>query len=340
MRRRTGATRDRAGLATRWGAPLTAIIVVALLGANSTAAWASRLPDANGTAGSRCAGAFGGRSTTVRAAIAGRTRTLVVHTPVGSTGQTPLPLVLNLHGSGSTAAQQEAFTGMDATADTDRFVVAYPQGAIASSTGYDWNVPGQPLVGGRPVPKGSADDVTFVSQAITYLSQHHCIDPSRVYVTGFSGGARLASQLGCTQSARIAAIAPVSGLRRPTPCPTTRPVPVISVHGTDDPIDPYNGNGQRYWTYSVPDAAQRWAEQDACSSTPSITTPATGVRLATYGRCAANAAVELYTLDGAGHTWPGGPPLPRRITRILGPQSSELNANAVIWSFFAAHPLP
>jgi poly(3-hydroxybutyrate) depolymerase len=34
--------------------------------------------------------------------------------------------VLNMHGSGSTAAAQDQFTGMDATADASGFIVAYP----------------------------------------------------------------------------------------------------------------------------------------------------------------------------------------------------------------------
>jgi polyhydroxybutyrate depolymerase len=323
-------------------AVLGALATVALMGATgatNTAAGAIRPRDAVAAATGPCAGGIGGRSTTLRVAAAGRTRTIIVHTPTGDTGRTPIPLVLNLHGSGSTAPAQEAFTGMDATANTDGFLVAYPQGAIAASSGFDWNVPGQPLLGGRPAPRGSADDVAFLSQAITYLSQHYCVDTNRVFATGFSGGARLASQLGCDQSARVAAIAPVSGLRRPTPCPTTRPVPVISFHGTADPVDPYNGNGQRYWTYSVPDAAQRWATQDGCSSTPSTTKPAAGAELTTYGGCGGSAAVELYTINGAGHTWPGGPPLPRRLTRLLGPQSTGVDANALMWSFFAQHSL-
>ena len=37
--------------------------------------------------------------------------------------------------------------------------------------------------------------------------------------------------------------------------------------------------------------------------------------------------------------WPGGPALPRALTRVLGPQSSAVDANAVIWAFFEAHPL-
>jgi polyhydroxybutyrate depolymerase len=133
--------------------------------------------------------------------------------------------------------------------------VAYPQAAISDGRGYDWNVPNVPLVGGRPVPKGAANDVSFLEKSITYLESRYCVDAGRVFVTGVSGGGRMASQLGCDASTVIAAIAPVAGLRRPTPCPARRAVPVVAFHGTADPVDPYAGHGQRYWTYSVPEAA-------------------------------------------------------------------------------------
>ena len=110
------------------------------------------------------------------------------------------------------------------------------------------------------------DDVSFLEQLVTVLEQKYCVDSHRVYATGFSGGARIASQLACDASTTFAAVGPVSGLRFPSPCPSTRPVPVISLHGTSDPVDPYLGNGQKYWTYSVPVAAQRWATHNGCTT--------------------------------------------------------------------------
>ena len=290
------------------------------------------------SSGASCGGSPG--TTTVDLTVAGRQRIVIVHVPTGYGGTKKVPLVLNMHGSGSTAAAQEAFTGMDATADTDDFIVAYPQALIPDGTGFDWNVPGVPLIGGRAVPAGSADDVSFLTGLVTTMEHRYCIDPARVYATGFSGGARTASQLACDSSTVFAAVAPVSGLRRPTPCPAQRAVPVLSFHGTADPVDPYNGNGQAYWTYSVSQAAADWASQDGCPSKASVSTPASGATLTQYGPCRQGAVVELYTLTGEGHEWPGGPALPRSITKELGPQSSAVDAGDVMWAFFAAHPMP
>jgi polyhydroxybutyrate depolymerase len=269
-----------------------------------------------------------------------RQRTVLLHLPSGYADRQKTALILNLHGSESAAAAQAAFTGMDATADQDGFIVAYPQAVIAAGLGFDWNVPGQPLLGGDSAPANAPNDVGFLQQSINTLEAGLCIDTTRVFVTGFSGGARMASQLGCDLSTVVAAIAPVSGLRFPAPCPATRPVPVIAFHGTADPVDPYGGNGQAYWTYSVPTAAQRWAASEGCSSVPAVTDPQAGLRLATYDGCKAGAPVLLYTVVGEGHEWPGGPHLSRRYTAILGAQSDAVNANNTMWKFFASHPLP
>ena len=229
---------------------------------------------------------------------------------------------------------------MNATADSDGFIVAYPQAAIPEGSGYDWNVPGQPLLGGGSVPANAPNDVNFLQQTITTLEAGLCIDTTRIFVTGFSGGARMTSQLGCDLSTVVAAIAPVSGLRFPDPCPATRPVPMISFHGTADPVDPYGGNGQAYWTYSVQTAAQRWAASEGCASAPAVVHPPPGIQVTSYIGCKDDSAVSLYTVIGEGHEWPGGPHLGSGYTAILGAQSNAINANDTMWQFFSSHPLP
>jgi len=242
--------------------------------------------------------------------------------------------VLNMHGSGSTAETQEKFTGMDATADSAGFIVAYPQALIPDGTGFDWNIPRARLIRGRAVPAGAADDVSFLTTLVGRLGRRYCIDAHRVYATGFSGGARMSSQLGCDTSNVFAAVAPVSGLRLPTPCPAKQAVPVISFHGTVDPVDPYAGHGASYWTYSVPPAKVDWARHDGCASSPTVSHPASTVTLTTYAGCRNGATVELYSIKGEGHEWPDGPPLPRPYLAVLGPQSTAVDADRLIWAFF------
>jgi polyhydroxybutyrate depolymerase len=311
-------------------------LAIAALAALVTAAVAAARPAA-ARSGCQTRGAAASGPLVLR--LGSRARTIVVHLPTGYPGAEPAPLVLDLHGSGSTAAQQERFGAMDATADSHGFVVAYPQAAIADGSGFDWNVPGAPLTGGRRVPRGAADDVAFLEQLVRVLEQRYCVDASRVYATGFSGGARMVSQLACDAPRVFAAVAAVSGLRAPSPCAARPPVPIVAFHGTADPVDPFAGHGQPYWTYSVPAAAAAWAKREGCASAETVSHLPRGVTLTSYGRCRGGSAVELYAITGEGHEWPGGPHLPRRYTVLLGPQSNAIDADQTMWSFFAKHRL-
>ncbi|HXY84992.1 MAG TPA: PHB depolymerase family esterase [Gaiellaceae bacterium] len=339
------------GRTARWSraTSIPARLLVVSLVVLVAAVWSTATVDAriaprvttSGAAGAACEEIAGSppKTSTLTLTVSGRRRIAVVHLPSGYTGLNKIPLVLNMHGTASTAAEQEQFTAMDKTADEHDFLVVYPQAVIASGTGFAWNVPDEPLLDGDAVPKNAANDVAFLVSLVQTLKKRYCIDAKRVYATGFSGGARMASQLGCALPKTIAAVAPVSGLRYPAACRGTRPVPVVSMHGTADPVDPYDGDGAAYWTYGVPTAARRWAVHNRCAAKAAVSSPTGGVELTAYGRCKRGASVELYTIAGEGHTWPDGPSLPAALLRVLGPQSNALDANEVIWRFFAAHPL-
>ena len=267
-------------------------------------------------------------SRAIHVTAGGLSRTALVHVPAATAR--PAPLVLDLHGSGGTAAVQEWDSAMDAVADAHGFVVAYPQAAIPLGDGFAWNIPGQPLLDGRSIPAGAADDVEYVQALVAALERDEAIDPQRVFVTGMSGGARMTSQLGCDLPGVFAAIAPVAGLRLPTPCRNAEPLPVVAIHGTGDPVNPYEGRGGAYWTYGVREAEQRWAAHNACEDAPEVTpigAATRGVTLTAYGHCSGGADVWLYTLAGVGHEWPGGPN-----------KTTVLDASETLWSFFAAHP--
>ena len=250
--------------------------------------------------------------------IGGKERTAIVHLPTGYTPPTPVPLVVNMHGSRSTALQQMGLTGMDTTADADTFIVVYPQGDIAAGTGYDWNVPGEPLIGGAAVPAGSPDDVAFIEELVSSLEQRYCIDRPglrhRVLRRGPHG-----QPAGVRRLAVFAAIAPVSGLRRPKPCPFTRPVPVVAFHGTADPVDPYFGHGQKYWTYSVPSAAKRWARYNRCPTAGHTSRVAATVVLTTYGPCPGARRWSCTPSWARGTNGPAVPTWPRPSRRCSGP---------------------
>ena len=182
-----------------------------------------------------------------------RQRAYRLFVPPGYDGHQRLPLVLDLHGSGGSSGGQARTSGLEMVSASERFLVATLDAVDAR-----WNVPVQ---AGRP------DDVAYVSDVIDHVARQVCIDEARVYATGFSGGARMTSLLGCKLGSRIAAIAPVSGLRLPGAGCSARAVPVLTFHGLADPQNTYDGHlpergGE--WLESVPDALAGWARHDSC----------------------------------------------------------------------------
>jgi len=267
------------------------------------------------------AGSSGPAELDLRRAYGGQVRVVRVHLPAGYRPDRPVPLLLNLHGSGSTAATQETQTELDATSDADDFIVAYPQGIRTSGAGYGWNIPGTPTF----QPAGP-DDVAFLTGLLGVLRHQFCVDPARVYASGFSGGARMVSQLACTPGVRLAGIAVAGGLRAPSPCHPAHPLAVLAFHGTADLSNPFNGHGQAYWTYSVPEAALRWARYDGCPTQAHTGHPYPQVTVTDYRGCPDGAEVTLYALTGKGHRWPAA--------------AGAFQPNEIAWRFLTEHVVP
>jgi polyhydroxybutyrate depolymerase len=240
-----------------------------------------------------------------------RQRTYRLFVPASDDSRTPLPLVLELHGSGGSSAGQARTSGFDAVAEREGFAVA----ALQADAGI-WNV---------PVRDNRPDDIAYVADVIDHVAARVCIDLTRVYVTGFSGGGRMSSLVGCRLGARIAAIAPVAGLRWPAPC-EGRPVPVLTFHGLADQQNPYAGNAAgrgAEWLESVPDALAAWARHNGCDLDLILDDPEGPLSTMRYAGCAGAADVQLIRIDGLDHAW----------------ARQEVDATAVMWRFFSGHVL-
>jgi hypothetical protein len=100
-------------------------------------------------------------------------------------------------------------------------------------------------------------DLLFVTAMLDRLEAEYCIDRNRVFATGFSNGAYFSHLLGCVMADRIAAIAPVSGGKRPAPCAPARPVPALIFHGRqDDIIDVADARAAR----------DSWVQENGCGA--------------------------------------------------------------------------
>lgn len=136
--------------------------------------------------------------------VGGVERTFRVATPDGWDGQTPLPLVLALHPFGSNGDSFLRSSGWLEVSDRYRVMVVSPDGSRrAGASGFNWN--SYTFDGSGP------DDLGFLAALPAEVGRRWSVASTRVYVTGFSNGAMMASTLACVRPRLFAAYAPVSG---------------------------------------------------------------------------------------------------------------------------------
>ncbi len=258
-------------------------------------------------------------------------RTVHLYRPAGLT--TAVPLVVMLHGGYGGGTQAETAYGWDAQADRGRFVAAFPDGTNAS-----WNAGGGCC---GPAARNGVDDVAFLERMVAALRRDLDVDPNRIYLSGLSNGGAMAYRMAC-ETDLFAAVG-VDSTTMLVDCATATPTSVLHIHGTADQTIPYlGGPGRPYSAKSppidgppVPSVNATWRGTDRCSP-PTTTT--TGTVTTATATCPAGRAVELITIAGAGHGWPGATPNPlaERLLHTDRP-STALDATDVIWRFFAAH---
>lgn len=263
----------------------------------------------------------------------------------------PLPVIVDLHAYEEPGPLQVVLSGL---------------GQYGRSRGF---MAVTPWIAGRPVPlwhsvPGSSD-LAWIGDLLSHVEATSCIDENRVFVTGYSNGAFMASLIACRYSSRVAAVAPVAGIQADPPCRTTRPVPAIAFHGTADPLVHYDGTPSKtaanlpgtdgtgritakeaaqFGTRgiftkgpSVPGEAAAWARRNGCSAVVKATRIAPDITLLAWA-CPQRATVELYRIRGGGHTWPGSTDS-AALSTLLGPTTFSISADAAMWRFFRTHPL-
>ena len=270
----------------------------------------------------------------------GLTRTYFVHVPPGYDSTRPMPLVFALHGGRGNGGQASRYSGLSTEADRSGFLVAYPDGF----KGF-WR-DGR-AIEEEPAGDDSVDDAGFLIALIDHLAERYAIDQRRIYVTGASNGAFMANRLACEHADRIAAIAPVIGSMSEavaTSCRPSRPMPVLMINGTEDKLVPWQGNevtfGRRRLgrMLSVPEVVEFWVRHNRCIDAPVTSRlpdhdpdDGTQVVVTRYLGCRDGSAVDLYAVEGGGHTWPRGVQyLPEF---LIGRTTQDFDANRVIWEF-------
>jgi polyhydroxybutyrate depolymerase len=255
-----------------------------------------------------------------RLTVDGMERSYFLHIPPNLAADQPLPLVLVFHGFSGTGESMAMTTGFSDLADSFGFLVVYPNG-LGPVGATSWNAGG--CCG--YAKSNNIDEVAFVRGILSDLGTIARIDSKRVYAAGFSNGAMLSYRLGCEMSDTLAAVAPVAGVLLNNPCDPAQPVSILHIHGMTDNSVPYSGNTTPAAPgvfESVQQSIAAFVGLDGCPLTPEVEQTSLVTHTA-YGPCNNGTAVELYALQGIGHTWP---------------PVSILPASQIIWNFFVANP--
>lgn len=274
-------------------------------------------------------------SQTLHISDGSRDRTYLLYRPANLDRQTPVPLVIMLHGGFGSGSQAQSTYHWDEQASRQGFVVVYPNGVSHS-----WNAGG---ICCGPALRNKVDDLGFLTRLIKSVSQAENIDPERVYLTGMSNGAAMAYRYACEGSYPIAAIGPVAGSFSYS-CPKPHPVSVVAIHGLDDQHIPFTGgSGSKGVTngswVSIPLTLDAFRTVDNCQPASSHQD---GPLHTDSSTCEQGREVVLYTIEGAGHQWPGGVARRGIVQRMLGADqpSTAMDATSVLWDFFRRHPAP
>jgi polyhydroxybutyrate depolymerase len=273
---------------------------------------------------------------------AGRTRVYRVHVPPSYDATKPTPVVFSFHGFASNEQEQELLSNLSTLGDTEGFIAVYPRGLNLPEIygGGDpdtrsWN--GGACCGPAQV-NNAVNDVAFVDRLLADLDTRVCMDPRRVFASGFSNGAFFSYRLACERAQRFAAIAPVAGMEGMPACAPSRPVPVLHFHGTGDTTIDYNGGsnltavGGRPYP-SAPESVRRFAGHNGCTGPEQQTYQQGNSTCVAYTGCQPESATaSLCTVTGGKHAWPGQP--------LYNDGTRDLDASLQMWRFFQARPRP
>jgi len=249
-----------------------------------------------------CGGDDGGpRPTTF-----GGDRPVELKAPATLTDGKKYPLVVVLHGYGASGFVQSAYFGASMLPAMDAALVLAPDGLIDSTGKQFWNADAAccDFDGKKP------DDVAYIGKLIDDVLDTWPVDPDQVFIVGHSNGGFMAYRMACERADVIAAIAPLAGLAASdaAKCTPSRPVNVLHMHGTADDTVPF-GPLTAIGTVGALGSVAQWAEKNGCGTTR---TPAGDLDLvpglagsethrSTEAGCPPEGAVELWTIEGAGH---------------------------------------
>jgi polyhydroxybutyrate depolymerase len=270
--------------------------------------------------------------------VDGRSRSYTLVTP--TIAQKSAPLVLVFHGSNQTGEHMRMFSGnvFDELAQLHGCVVVYADGYQKH-----WN--DARLSTNFAARKDGVDDVAFTKALIDKIPMEYDIDAGRVYLVGYSNGGQMVIRLihewpyPFAGAMIISATQPVSE-NFPTFTQETS-LPVLLIHGTADPLVPYNGGEASLWGFnprgrglSAPETARYYARRNHIDSEPTVSTFANDpndlkVTVEDYHADGAY-PVRLLSIEDGGHVVPN---LHKKVPFLLG-KTVQIDSAELFWDFF------
>jgi len=180
----------------------------------------------------------------------------------------------------------------------------------------------------------TTDDVGFLSEVITTATKQFPVDATRVSMAGLSNGGFMTTRMACQAPQLLASAVAVAAEMRASMaaiCQPSRPVPMVFVMGTADPLVAYNGNHQ---FVAATQSFGTWTGFAACNTADTSTTQlpttvndGTSVSLQHNAVCSSLGEADLYTVANGGHAWPGAN------TSLGGKVTKNLNATTLVGNF-------
>ncbi len=240
--------------------------------------------------------------------VVGGDRPVTVHVPPGLDATKPAPLVILLHGFGASGFVQELVFQLQPEADKRGFLYAHPDGTIDADGKRFWNATDACCdFGGTMV-----DDVAYLSGLVKEISEHHAVDPKRIFFTGHSNGGFMSHRLACDKADLIAAVASLAGSTYldPAKCNPSEKIGVLQIHGTKDDAVLYDGEMKDGTGYpSAADTIAFWGGKNGCDAMAQ-SAPAIDIDVVLEGNetlvtrhenCQPGGGAELWTMQNAGH---------------------------------------
>lgn len=251
-------------------------------------------------------------------------REYILHIPANYNADIATPLIINLHGFGDCASDYYDDVGkffeFNDLADSENFIVAYPQGAYRPEKEDTYWEPGD---------NGSSDlyenDVYFLEQLVLDIKSELNVDLNKVYACGYSNGGMMAYSLACNSGDIFSGIGIMSGTMLEEDCNTDQSIPIIIFHGIADEVLPYDGS---IWYQSVSEVVNFWLDKNDIPSNSLISTELNDGKVDRdeYFGDNGNCCLTLYTVHEewdkeAGHVW-------------LSDQINGATPNKIMWDFF------